>query len=99
MTWEEFHSDEMKNTKILLLRKKCNGENKCKNRIGQKPATTRKEILQEMELISYYSEDFFFPQTFFGKEKKRNCKLIYKLSFDKATYVVLKYTEFHMDVF
>lgn len=43
----------------------CNGENKCKNRIGWKPATTRKEILQEMELISYYSEDFF-PQTFFG---------------------------------
>lgn len=33
-------------------KKECNGENKCKNRIGWKPATTRKEVLQEMELIS-----------------------------------------------
>lgn len=61
----------MKNTKILLLRKKmeCNGENKCKNRTGWKPAATRKEILQEMELTSYYSEDFF-PRLASGREKK-----------------------------
>lgn len=59
----------MKNTKILQLRKrKCNGEYKYKNRTGWKPATTRKEILQEMELISYYSEDFF-PRLSSGGKK------------------------------
>lgn len=47
----------------------CNGENKCKNRTGWKPAATRKEILQEMELTSYYSEDFF-PRLASGREKK-----------------------------
>lgn len=52
-------------------KKERNGENKCKNRTGWKPATTRKEILQEMELISYYSEDFFFPD-FLQLGKKRN---------------------------
>lgn len=52
-------------------KKECNGENKRKNRIGWKPATTRKEVLQEMELISYYSEDFF-SQTFLGWKKNLN---------------------------
>lgn len=77
----------------------CNGENKCKNRIGWKPATTRKEILQEMELISYYSEDFF-PQTFFRQEKKKK-KLqvnVETKSLDKFTLIVLKYTEFYMTI-
>lgn len=45
--WEEFCFDEMKNIKIFLFRKKmeCNGENKCKNRIGCKLVVIRKEIL------------------------------------------------------
>ena len=78
MTWHEKNSilTKWKTHKFFYSEKKeCNAENKHKNRTGWKPATTRKEVLQEMELISYYSEDFFPRLSWVEKNYKLTQKL------------------------